>query len=548
MKTHQLFFIILSFWVSPLWAQGEASYKLNGPLATDGDVAVARISPDGKYVVYTAKGVNSPGLEIFSVSINGGTPVRLNSNLPVGNASVLGFVISPDSKTVVYHGKVDSLSYFHAYSVPITGGAPALLNLADYSFFRLGPAQVTNIQISPNSQHVVYKHDYLNFNQFELYSVPITGGQTVRLNPLYGNGQLTPRITYKITADSARVVYTLDRVADNQNPNYELFSVPIEGGASNVDPSDVLTRLTLPNQEFGRQDFRLTSDSQNVVYRAENNENNIFEIFKVVVTGGAPIKLSTQAPESVGPNYILTQDSTRIVYKASRLYSVPLNGSVTQLSPDDVGSFKVSSDSQRVVYRSDHRIASQTELFSVPIGGGATARINHDLAASDDVDFTYQLSATAQRVVYRIRKSGNNLNLKELYSAPITGGPMVRLNANMPAGGVIENNFEISANGKLLIYVAQQNSADKKELFSVSITGGVPERLNDDLAAGGNVMGGNNSLDYYLSRDGKFVIYLADQNVDEQREIFARELPRSNDDDFCLPLVTANQKVVVICL
>lgn len=61
---------------------------------------------------------------------------------------------------------------------------------------------------------------------FELYSVSLTGGPSVKLNgPLVAEGNVSHFI---ISRDSAHVIYRADQDADEV---YELYSVPITGGA-----------------------------------------------------------------------------------------------------------------------------------------------------------------------------------------------------------------------------------------------------------------------------------------------------------------------------
>src|SRR5439155_9878102 len=105
--------------------------------------ASLNFSPDSQTVVYTAKQNVDEVYELFSVPITGGTPVRLNAPLVPGGDVVDSppgysvpantFMITPDGTRVVYRADQDTNDVIELYSVPIGGGTPVKLNgpLAD---------------------------------------------------------------------------------------------------------------------------------------------------------------------------------------------------------------------------------------------------------------------------------------------------------------------------------------------------------------------------------------------------------------------------------
>ncbi|MEM6572969.1 MAG: hypothetical protein AAF736_01770, partial [Pseudomonadota bacterium] len=68
---------LLSF---PAFAQG-GPVRLNGLLVEGGDIRSSTISPDGAAVVYVADQDIDEVFELYSVSIDGGVPVKLNEPL-----------------------------------------------------------------------------------------------------------------------------------------------------------------------------------------------------------------------------------------------------------------------------------------------------------------------------------------------------------------------------------------------------------------------------------------------------------------------------------
>ena len=79
---------------------------------------------------------------------------------------------------------------------------------------------VSNFQISPDSSRVVYRADQQTDNVFELYSVPLGGPAAagIKLNgALVAGGNV---FDFQISPDSSRVVYQADQQTDEV---FELF-------------------------------------------------------------------------------------------------------------------------------------------------------------------------------------------------------------------------------------------------------------------------------------------------------------------------------------
>lgn len=157
-------------------------------------------------------------LTLLSVSLLFSAPVsadyvhlRLDGPDEQGEAFNAFFALSPDGKRIVYvkaiEYKDDGLVVNELLSVPISGGRPVLL------------AQVTttchdsyclSFQISPDSSRVVYKiREGVNrdgMSQDSLYSVPFSGGMSVRLDEPV-SAEKGKDVSWQISPDSRHVVY-----------------------------------------------------------------------------------------------------------------------------------------------------------------------------------------------------------------------------------------------------------------------------------------------------------------------------------------------------
>ena len=109
----------------------------------------------------------------------------------------------------------------------------------------------------------------------------------------------------------------------------------------------------------------------------------------------------------------------------------------------------------------------------------------------------------------------------ELYSVPIDGStPPIELNPSF-GGQVFRDvlDFQLTPDGKRVVYRANQEFVLKVELFVVPVDRAGPLRkLNGKLVQGGGVS------EYALSPDGTRVLYTADQDTDEVLELYTNRL------------------------
>lgn len=497
-----------------------AQTELNDPLPFLGNIELFKITPDGNMVVYLADQITDGVFELFSVPVDGGTPIRLNTDLPTNGdvlISEIAFRISPDSNTVLYIAEQNTNSLFELFSVPITGGTPTRLNddLAS-------GGNVIDFAINPDGSRAVYFADQNANNRNELFSVPIMGGTVTQLTDFSeGGNALFTSSQIQITSDSNTIVYVADPNTDAVN---ELFSVPITGG------TPIRLNPDLINGGDVGGDFILSPDGNIVVYAADQIADGFREIFAVPINGGTAIRLNDTLPIANGggdvEEFAISTDGNNVIYMADQnitdmveLFAVPITGGASlRLTPDfmtntDVIDFQISSDSVRVVYRADINIGNVFELFSVPIIGGASVQLSIPVSGIQDVRDDYQISPDGQTVVHR--SDPDSFNIIEIFSTSITGGTISQLNADLVSGGDV-SGFVVSEDSNSVIFRADQDINSVFELYQIPISGGTPLRVNSDLVTGGDVQD-----DFGISADSSTVVYRSDQDVDEEIKLFS---------------------------
>ena len=496
-----------------------AVIKLNDPLVTGGNINVQRISPDNSTVVFTADAEIDGVNELYSVPIGGGTVTKLNPDLS-GSRDVNTFQITPDSSTVVFIADVDTVGEDELYSVPIDGGTATKLNNPVTSGGR-----IADFTLSPDGNTVVYIGDPDTFDITELYSVPVGGGPVTKLSP---NNLTTTRevlFTRRISADSSTVVYLGDQNTNNVN---ELFSVPIGGGT--------VTRLNDPLPSgggVGLFGIKLSPDGSRVVYSADQETNNVHELFSVPVSGGTVTKLNSTLPLSSGfliPaifDFQITPDSSTVVYRGTQdtvgideLFAVPIGGG-TPIKLNEPGAnlfnYEISADGSTVVYQTSTGGQGVDELFSAPIGGGTVTQLNGPLGVGETVG-SFELSQDSSTVIYTTELfDADEAPSTGLFSVPIHGGTVTQLSGPFAEGSGV-SGADISPDSSMVVYEADQETAGMTELYIVPIGGGTTTKLNDPLVSGGDV---NN---FRFSPDSSIVIYTADQDTDEVDELYSVSL------------------------
>ena len=435
------------------------------------------ITSDSRRVVYIDQhGTSGFGLfpgafqipnELYSVPIEGGTISKLN--LPLANYQDVNFFrITPDDTQVVYVADQTTLDLHELYVVPIEGGEVKTLN-ADL----IASGDVTNFQITPDGNRVIYVADQEIENRFELYSVPLAGGPVTKLNgPMINGGSVNEN--FLLSPDGSHLVYVADQDKDERD---ELYSVSLSDG----EIVKLNSELVSGGNVLSGNDPRLTADGAYVVYRADQEVANRFELFSVPIEGGAVTKLNMPLEESSYINdYILSPAGTHVAYSVlndgvTDLYTVPINGGQSSQidigfeAIDEVREFEFTSDNSKILFLLHKKSDNMRNLYVAPVSGGDTLPLNDAFRSAPDFTrvSTFELSPDSDKVVMQMETWSEQGNYFELYLISISGENLIRLSE-------IKNDFSYfsagfgSSGGQILFY-AEQDTSWVRELYSASI-------------------------------------------------------------------------------
>jgi hypothetical protein len=170
-----------------------------------------------------------------------------------------------------------------------------------------------------------------------------------------------------------------------------------------------------------------------------------------------------------------------------------------------------------VVYLADQDTNNVNELYSVPIGGGSSVKLNGTLVAGGDVRTDFRISADSAHVVYAADQDTDNVF--ELYSVPIDrSDDPIKLNDVLVTNGNV-SGFLISPDGATVVYDADRDTDGVLELYGVPVSGGMVYELNGPFVAGGSLRDEGPDR-YSISSDSSRVLYIADQETDGVFELY----------------------------
>ncbi len=164
----------------------------------------------------------------------------------------------------------------------------------------------------------------------------------------------------------------------------------------------------------------------------------------------------------------------------------------------------------RVIISADDDGDGITDVFSVPIDGSPSVRLNGPLADPFTFAFARDVSRDGTTVVYEV---DGNAGLR-LYSVPLDGPETlaVRLDLDVPWDLDI-NRILLSGDGQRVLFEGNQDDEEVYGIFSVPVDGPASAmvRLNESLL-------GNSASSLRLTPDGQTALYRADENAADSRE------------------------------
>ena len=456
---------------------------LNGPLTVGGNVLEQfQSTPNDKYVIYLADETTDGDQELY-ISKTDGSEKRKLQAVPNGR-DVIYFIISPDSQKVAFLMDLDSAGLYDLYTINIDGSNLTKLNQG----VSLGQTVSKTFKFTPDSSKVVFVTNEIT-NIRNLYianaSAPIN---RIQLN---SSSRAPVSSVFEIAPNGTRIVFK-----ESNNPAHPNIASVLPNGGSEVQLNP---NFTLPGS--GASDFIISPLSNKVVYRANQDNDAIYELYSVnidgssssqkingsIVTGGSVSALSFKiSPNGLKVIYIADQD----VDEKFELYSSNLDGSSnTKISGtfaafSDINNFKITTDSLKIIFQVNSLISNVQEIYSVNLNGTSLLKINSTLVSGENVG-EYQVKSSTDKVVYAMDKG--SVGIYNIYSNNINGSLEIKLNPNVstgvgfydPAQSVSTSTRQLGFNydgSRVIMHGSYQGTSI--DLFSASLDGALFKKVN----------------------------------------------------------------------
>lgn len=321
----------------------------------------------------------------------------------------------------------------------------------------------------------------------------------------------------------------------SRNPTPPLFLLCVLAGPA-VAPLPAASYRLDQGQAFSQvgSNVLLSPDGVWAVYTQDADDASSNELWKVRLDGGAPVRLSNGLIP-VGWSAIavdIAPDSSQVLFTAPQdtpgvleLYRAPLafDGPAVKVSGGNfaLGGARFTPDGSRIVWVEDAPPGGRRIYSRAADGTGVPIPLSAGVAASGSI-LEFAISPDSARVVFRADHTVDERY--ELYSVPVAGGSVSRLCGIMVAGSDVNHPqgarpWAITADSTRVVYMADQIVDERRELFLAGIappSGTEPVKLNGALA--GDVQ------DFTLSPDAQRVVYLADQQLADRVELYSLPL------------------------
>jgi len=536
-------YLLALFPVAYAFEPGEPM-KLNHVLHIDEDVrGDFKITPDNKVVVYTSR-LEQGEVELFFVPVDGGVARKLTAS---HDGDVVGFKISPDSRHIVYRvndGLVPELWLVDIPSTPTQIIRNRMLtgSVTDH------PTEITTYLISSDSSHVVYLASTPSSIPRRLYSSSLIepfSNSPIKLGGSgFGNDQdIAPK--FQFVPGANRVVF--------RGRLIELGKIELFVTSSNTSSTPTKLNINLVDGRDVSSSFSISPDGKFVVYIADARINGLNELYSTNLSFPQIFRKLNRDTFGSVQRFAISPDSRRVVYRSNEriavgvddeLFSVPINGSGAQririsgdLEPgSDVSLFSISPNSEKVAYLAGPS-NGRAELFSTLISDQLVTSLTPNLGADKfilDIDF----NNAGSRVVYLADGAGP----AAIFSVGVNGGGTEPLMPPLVSGQSLGQSL-VNRNLDRVFYLSDQRNRDVIELFSTDLEGPLTSnvRLNTPFPVGSL----KDVKRFRISSDGKFLVYRADQDNNEQFELYSVNLDVGST---CFPIKASNGNVAVFCL
>jgi serine/threonine protein kinase/Tol biopolymer transport system component len=437
-------------------------------LTTNGNTAVAAISPDGKYVAYAMEEAGKMSLWLRQVAIS--SNVRL---LPLAEVEYYAVYFSADGN-YIYYAMGSPQTPPSIYKIPVLGGSATKVvdNLS-------GP-----VAISPDGKQMAVVNIDQQKQEAVLSIAKLDGSERRKIFARKGP-EFFDWVAW--SPDGKSIVCPVRGISKDNNPLVTIVEVQVSDGAERV-------MTTQPWLSTGQ--IVWLADKSGLVLTAKHQDSSFDQIWYISYPEGAVQSVTNDLYDYRGVS--LSNDGAQLVtVQTLRLANVWLAKSandltLTQITPG-VGTYYdlARTPDGHILYASD--ASGSADIWEMTLDGSnqkqLTAGAGRNYAPSVSRDGRYIVFHSNRSGVWQIwRMDRDGSNPKQL--------TFDNSDSNWP---------EVSPDGEWIIY-HHMNPGLTMTLWKISIDGGTPVQITDKI-----------SLRPTISPDGQWIAYWSFSDAPSQR-------------------------------
>jgi len=412
-------------------------------LTSTGDVALVRISPDGRYLAYISTKRGQSSLWVRQIAIESAVQI-----VPPGTTWIVDAAFTPDGNFLDYTTFVPMAGEGKVYQVPVLGGTPRrLLDHAD-----------TGVSFSPDERQMTYT---INPSSFEVHVMVAnadgSGARKLAARKVSGVSPWSGKVQW--SPDGQRIA-TLVKDADPSGQNYGLVEIDVATGKEKPMPGRRWAEVL---------DFSWLPDGSGLLLAARDKTSAPVQLWIVTYPGGGVRRLTNDLSSYVSAS--VAADSRTIASVQENLASslwvgaanAPDNArQVTTGRFDGMKGLEWTPDN-RIVYTGNH--SENWDLFVAGADGGNIQQLTFDSHFHESPTVCDGGGA----VVYSTNFDGAN----HLWKLDLHSGVSTKL-----TDGLGEWHPVCQGTGQWVMYTGQVPGGSTY-VFKTPISGGAPVRFSD---------------------------------------------------------------------
>ena len=422
-------------------------------LTSTGDVALVRISPDGRYLVYVSTKRGQSSLWVRQIAIESAVQIVP----PEANRQIIDAAFTPDGNYVDYIAYSSFATLAKVYQVPVLGGTPR----------RLLDAAIAGVSFSPDGRQMAYATFDHSSSEGVLMLANADGSEARKV------------AARKASMTFYTGAYSMVRWSpDGQRIAASVSTADPSGQTDGLVEIDVATskEKPMPGRRWpGISDFSWLPDCSGLLLAAKDKSSAPVQLWIVTYPGGGVRRLTNDLSSYVSAS--VSADGRAIASvqqnRASSLWvgaaNAPDNArQVTSGRFDGMNGLEWTPD-RRIIYTGNH--SGKWDLFVADADGGNVRQLTFD---GHDKGFPVVCDA-GRAVIYSTNFDG----IDHLWKLDLQSGTSTRL-----TNGLGESGPTCQGTGQWVMHNGQI-AGGSSYIFKTPISGGAPVRVSDRISVGG---------------------------------------------------------------